>query len=175
MANRRTAPGDRFGKLVVIGYRERDTNGSRVEVECDCGNRKVLALRNLRSGATTDCADRSKHPNPRALDDCQINTWHKRLVTEYGPARTHPCAFCGVITDGNVWAYRHSSSEARSQLVGKDRGQVFAPGLEHYFVLCRSHHHRFDEAHRNVAVSGFMSLPHIAMAAAYRPTYERLT
>lgn len=171
MAARATTPGDRYGQLVVIDYAPGDSNGSRVEVQCDCGNRKVLALRNLRSGATTHCADRKSHPHYPV--DCEISTAHGRVVRTYGPASSHPCALCGK--PGFDWSYRQNSPTERSQLTGRDRGQVFSVDPEDYWVLCRAHHSRFDAAHARVSVQGFLSLPHVAFAAAYRPVYNPLS
>ncbi|WP_155054542.1 hypothetical protein [Streptomyces blattellae] len=52
MANRAQAtPGARFGRLTVVGEPTRGAN-SRIEVRCDCGSEKTIALRAL--GTTTN-------------------------------------------------------------------------------------------------------------------------
>lgn len=171
-------PGDRFAQLVLLKYLEPDKSGSRALFECDCGNRKELALRNVVAGRTKNCADRSKHASPRkgsTVADMSANTWHKRLVATYGSASRFPCAFCGVKSRANRWCYRHGSYEERTQLAGKDRGQVFATDdARHYFVLCQKHHRAFDEAHRQQTPHGGISLPHVAFAMAFQPDYQVL-
>ena len=48
--------GQRFGKLTVIGREENSKHGNaRWLCLCDCGNKKIIAAGNLRSGHTQSC------------------------------------------------------------------------------------------------------------------------
>ncbi len=50
------APGERFGRLVVIEESLAGTNGHRrMECLCDCGRRKAIALYSLTAGLTKSC------------------------------------------------------------------------------------------------------------------------
>ncbi len=79
---------------------------------------------------------------------------------------------CEHVGEGNAWAYRHNSSEARSQLAGKDRGQVYSIHPGDYVVMCRRHHTRFDRAHARTTPLGTLSLAHVALAEAFTPDYD---
>lgn len=175
---RKHRPGDRFGELVLLEHLPSESGPrTRGLFRCDCGGEKALNINNVAASRIVNCADREVHPDPRAAVDGNVsaNTWHKMLVGKYGPARSLPCAMCGSEGPSNRWAYRHSSYEERTQLAGKDRGQVFATDdPSHYFVLCGRHHRGFDDAHRSHTAKGSRSLPHIALAMAFRPSYEEV-
>ena len=52
--NFRDVDGDRFGRLVVLGYAGKDRY-SRWYCECDCGNVVSVNIANLMSGTTKSC------------------------------------------------------------------------------------------------------------------------
>lgn len=54
--------GDRYDSLRLLRYVEPTPSGTRGEWVCDCGMTKVIAIRNVRSGAVTHCANRAAHP-----------------------------------------------------------------------------------------------------------------
>jgi hypothetical protein len=47
--------GTRFGRLVIIGEAPRKSGRICVAVECDCGTKKEVQLRNLQHGITRSC------------------------------------------------------------------------------------------------------------------------
>lgn len=60
---RKRTPGEVFGELTFLAYDGRTAHGDSYGLWlCGCGREKRLAVRNVTSGATTNCADRSKHP-----------------------------------------------------------------------------------------------------------------
>lgn len=164
---RKLQPGARFGQLVLIEYVEPTPSGSMASWECDCGNRKAIAVRNVtRADGQRHCADWSNHPHPQSSGAVITSGGrHQQLRIRYGSASSHPCIACGKVGRGNDYAYLHSSGEERSQLVGKDRGQTFALEDEAYAVLCRGHHMALDRAHRSLVALGAVSGPHVALAA----------
>jgi hypothetical protein len=71
----------RFGKLIVISYAERDyLQRCRWLCKCDCGKEKIVDSGNLRSGHTTSCgcstieAVLQRHKNTRILKGLDENT-----------------------------------------------------------------------------------------------------
>ncbi len=156
------APSDRFGALVLVAYVGRDSGGTRAEFLCDCGQTKTLRLGNVTSGATTDCADRAAHPDPRSKGrQIAYGTAHHRVTAQRGRAREHPCALCG--DQAEHWAYAHGDHDQRADLAGKDAGRPFSPEPAHYLPACRPCHARWDNARR--ATGGGLSLAHVALRA----------
>jgi hypothetical protein len=146
--------------------------GSNALWECDCGNSKVIRVANVTQGKVTHCSDWTQHRHHMDPGETlSANAWHRKLSRHLGGAGTLPCALCGAVSDSNEWAYRHSSYEARCQLEGKDRGQVYSLDEGDYWVLCRSHHRRWDSGHSRTVAKGSLSLPHIALSMAYNPDY----
>ena len=170
---RKWETGQRFGELTLVAYTDPSPSGdSRAAFDCDCGTRgKVLRLNNVVRGATTTCADRSRHGDYRSRgESVTAGTRHKQLTARHGSPSTRPCVMCGSIGRGNDWAYRHSSFEERCQLTGKDRGQVYSLDDADYWVMCRRHHMRWDDTHRRTVPKGLVSGPHVALALAFSPT-----
>jgi len=48
-------PGERFGRLLVLGSAPRRGNNRMVAVRCDCGNEKAVSAWALRSSSTRSC------------------------------------------------------------------------------------------------------------------------
>lgn len=173
---RRYTVGHRFDDttLTLLAHIPADQRtGTYVLVRCDCGNNRELQLRYVASRRTRNCSDRTRHRDSRKVTDPSYSTIHQQLTKTWGTAKALPCAFCAHVGEGNQWSYRYSSYEARSALGNKkDRGRVFSVDLGDYWVLCRSHHQRFDRRHRATVPSGQLSLAHIALAMAYQPDYQ---
>lgn len=50
------APGERFGRLVVLGLEDRDAYANRtLQVQCDCGAVAMVRASNLTSGNQQSC------------------------------------------------------------------------------------------------------------------------
>src|SRR3990167_10338977 len=47
--------GERYGKLEMIAEVQSSTRQRRVLCKCECGNKKVIELRNIRGGYTKSC------------------------------------------------------------------------------------------------------------------------
>lgn len=171
---RKYQPGQAFGDLTLVRYAGKTTGGNQLATfDCSCGGQTTVSLHNVVAGKTTDCADRSVHPNPRrAGEHAQIGSVHHLMGRELGSARTKPCWQCGLVSDGNCWAFRHSSYEARTQWAGKQRGQVYSVDPRDYAVMCRRCHHAWDVGVERTVTKGALSLPHIAFGMAYVPDYD---
>lgn len=71
MSNRIDLAGQRFGRLVVVGFgyskRRKSGHGRRAfwDCECDCGNLCTVESYCLRSGATQSCGCLAKDSHPR--------------------------------------------------------------------------------------------------------------
>jgi hypothetical protein len=144
-------PGDRFGELVLIQRTKPDGSRNYFGVwACDCGSTKTIAIRNVVQGKTINCADRSKHPDPRwrAL---RYKPWHDWLANNYGNAREKPCAFCGAMTAHSGWAYVHGGADDRelTDETRKDAGKAYIMDASLYVVLCKRCHGAYDRAWAN--------------------------
>lgn len=156
-------PGDRWGSLTLT---ERLEDHTRAVFACDCGNSKELSLRNVVAGRTTNCADRSRHPNPRRVERPTYATAHYRVTQERGPANTHPCAGgCGE--QASHWAYRHSDLDQLVEEHGREAGSVYSANPDHYAPLCRACHHRWDKARAGQAPRHGLSLAHVVFGQVY--------
>jgi hypothetical protein len=143
---RKYKPGDRFESLVLV-ERLAGPGDARAVFRCDCGTLKELKLGNVTSGATTNCADRSQHRDPRLVDMPAYGTAHKRVTRAKGPARAYTCAATGCDRQANDWAYRHGAVAPLVQRHGtKDDGKPYADDPELYVPLCRAHHQAWDAA-----------------------------
>lgn len=143
---------------------------------CSCGHAKVARIGNVSARRTRTCGAQDRHPdNGRtAGEHIGIGARHLQLTERYGPASAWPCALCGDRGEDHHWSYRHSSSEARCQYAGHDRGQIYSLDDADYWALCRPCHARWDAAHERHAAAlspGTLSLPHVVLAAAYDPGY----
>jgi hypothetical protein len=130
---------------------------------CQCGEHKAIRLGNVTQGIVTNCADRTMHPHPRVKDEVTNHTAHQRMSKALGPAATKPCAVCGVVGKGNQHAYRHGDPDQRADESGKEAGQMYSLDPKHYWVLCKSHHARYDAGHRRFTPKGMLSGLHVAL------------
>jgi hypothetical protein len=164
-------PGDRFAELVIVerlGERNRST---WVRCGCDCGNVRDLKLSNLTSGVTTNCADRSKHPDPRSKGETvSYSGAHNRVKLQRGSASLHPCRFCGG--QAEQWAYSHAGVSEQRDSHGKEKGKPYSPHVACYYPTCRGCHRRFDQARARLP-EGTTSLAHHALWLA--TTAEEVT
>lgn len=160
---RKYKPGQRFGNLTLVQYIEHDSSGSRALFACDCSTVKALAVRNVVSRATSNCADRTQHPDPRVRDVVSYSGAHERLRKARGDASNYDCAAIECTLRGSGWAYLHGSTSPLSESEKRDSGPyVLDPTM--YAPLCRHHHERWDRAHRgqtNGNPAG-VSLAHVA-------------
>lgn len=142
---RKFAPGDRFGSLVLVAYDGRTKHGDTMALfDCDCRARKRVRLGNVTSGATTDCADRENHPDPRRVEIPAYHAVHQRIGHERGSASRHPCKRCGEPAE--QWAYLGGDPDAQSDADGKDAGLTYSLDLNQYVPLCRCCHGKYDRA-----------------------------
>ena len=67
MSKKENVFGQKFGKLTIIGDVETDTKTRMVKCKCDCGNEYVGSLKNIKTGATTQCKEcrKNKYKNNR--------------------------------------------------------------------------------------------------------------
>jgi hypothetical protein len=151
--------GARYGSLVVV-ERLAGSKG-RVLVRCDCGNEKVVYGRNLASGLTLNCADRSKHPDPRSKGEAvSYSGAHNRVRLQRGSASLRRCRFCGG--QAEQWAYSHAGLSEQRDSHGKEKGKPYSPHVACYYPTCRGCHRRFDQARARLP-EGATSLAHHAL------------
>lgn len=176
MTKPRYLPGHVFGDYTLVERLGRVGANYRGLFECRCGAIDDKPIHNMAAGYGVTCThDRRAGFGPCYVDNPTINTAHNRHRRVRGRAVLLPCAVCGRVTKGNQWAYRHAAPDERSQVTGKDRGQVFSALPDEYWVLCRRDHARFDRAYERHSFDGLQSLPHIALRLAYDPDYESLS
>jgi hypothetical protein len=144
--------------LVLIERQGWASGSLRVLCRCDCGNEKRLSLSNLANGRTVNCADRSRHPDPRSRDALTYSGAHSRVRLAKGKASAHRCP-CG--RPAEQWAYSHADYDEAHDDEGKDAGRPFSADPAHYLALCRSCHARWDRARRALP-AGVLSLAHVA-------------
>ncbi|MFE9206217.1 hypothetical protein [Micromonospora sp. NPDC007230] len=139
-------PGHRFDDLVLIERRGKVNGSCRVICRCECGNVRDYNLSNLRNGVTTNCADRNRHPDPRARQapPADYDSAHKLVRRLNGRASAHLCR-CGK--QAEQWAYSHADPDVMRDGEGREHGQPFSTDPAHYSPMCRSCHARFDRAH----------------------------
>lgn len=88
-------PGDRFGHLTLV---EKSDQPYKWLVECDCGMRKVIWQKNLRSGATKSCGKcrTSDHRVTHGLSHTLIyNVWNQMRSRCQNP-NDHNFRYCGA-------------------------------------------------------------------------------
>lgn len=152
--------GDRFGSLVILERLGKVNGSQRVLVRCDCGTEKELPLQNLQGGATTNCADRSVHPDPRRKEEPGYHGAHQRVHAAKGKASAHRCSRCGE--QAEQWAFSNGDLGMLREAEGKDAGLAYSLDPEHYEALCRPCHKRFDQRHREIVGDGEgISLLHV--------------
>lgn len=76
--------GERFGRLTVICEVEPKKYGKRCRVrqflcKCDCGNKTIVNMNNLRNGITRSCGCLRKELNKRYIEDCLDKPQQSRL------------------------------------------------------------------------------------------------
>ncbi|MEU4680659.1 hypothetical protein [Micromonospora sp. NPDC023737] len=148
-AQQKYRPGHRFGDLVLV-ERQGWANGTQyVLCRCDCGNDKRAGLQNLARGLVVNCADRSRHPDPRARQEqpSDYDSVHKLVNRVRGSATAHRCR-CGK--QAEQWAYSHADPDVLRDGQGREQGKPFSPNPAHYSPMCRSCHARFDRAHARI-------------------------
>lgn len=161
---RKYKPGQRFGNLTLVHYIEHDSSRSRALFACDCGTVKALALGNVTSGATSNCADRTQHPDPRVRDVVGYARAHERLRKARGDASNYDCAALDCTVRASHWAYLHGSTSPLSEAEKRDSGPYVLDATM-YAPYCRHHHQLWDRAHRaqtNGDAAG-VSLAHVTL------------
>jgi hypothetical protein len=73
-------------------------------------------------------------------------TIHGWLNATLGPASERTCRFCS--RPAAHWAYDHADSDERRDPFGANAARPFSVWVNHYMPLCRSHHTRWDNEHR---------------------------
>lgn len=130
-------------------------------VRCACGTEKVVMGQSLRLGKLKSCGcayrggyGRTHGKGERSSrwkgDNIRYSTAHRRVTSQRGAAREHPCSGCGG--EAQSWAYRGGSSK---ELV-EDRGPGakvkrivrYSPDPADYDPMCWSCHVRKDLAER---------------------------
>lgn len=114
------APGDRFGWLTVLGpTQERYASKPHhvcVEVECDCGTRKIAKRSDLRGGRVVSCGCKKGNRQAPALTKRGTRLASKYRMTQkgadergiefhlpraaYDAMLAQPCAYCGSPATG---------------------------------------------------------------------------
>ena len=98
MATRIDLTGQRFGRLVVIGYADTAKGMARWECLCDCGNKTIVYGNNLRRGYTQSCGC-YRHESEKA-----------RCITHGREPRRLYRIWSGMLSrcgNPNVNAYKH--------------------------------------------------------------------
>ncbi len=177
-------PGQRFGRLVVLSQAPDrfSSNGKgrprrrekMVNVECDCGERRVVFARNLTRGLSTSCGcltiERSrevKRANLNPLPSYEVA--HVRMRKLHGQARERVCP-CGK--QAEQWAYAHTDpDELTGSYVrpsGKVGTMVYSLDPAHYVAMCDACHRHYDVLARRIRRAGIYPrdlFPHAEVSA----------
>jgi len=152
--------GQRFASMTILKH----LPSGRALCKCDCGNEKVMHVKNLVIGMTVNCADRDRHIDPRFQgDSIGYDGAHNRVKGIRGSASGYPCALCGG--PAQQWAYRHSDPDQKIGVYGKGKGRAYSSDPAHYWAACRSCHSRWGAARRRLLSKG-LSLYHAALYLA---------
>lgn len=146
--------GQSFGLLTALHH----VRSGDWLVRCECGTEKVVMGQNLRTGQLKSCGcipRRSMSINGKREassrwkgDRVSYSTAHRRVYSQRGPAREHPCLVCGG--EATSWAYRGDSPKELTE----DRGPKalikrvvrYSPDPDDYDPMCWSCHVRKDLA-----------------------------
>ncbi|CAL9298846.1 hypothetical protein SUDANB148_02976 [Streptomyces sp. SudanB148_2056] len=144
----------------------------RALFKCICGNVREMSINNVRTvrdgkPMVHNCADRTKHPDPRRTSTPAYATVHHRKARLEGPASDHPCWLCGGPAEHH--AFLHGTHDVLADETGREAGLPYSDDPEQLAPLCRSCHGRWDEAKQRTAGDG-LSLAHIALWLATHNT-----
>ncbi|MEV4492713.1 hypothetical protein AB0K04_21670 [Micromonospora coxensis] len=157
---RKHKPGNVYGSLTLVERIE--GSEARALFRCECGNVKALQINNVTRGVTTNCADRTNHPDPRRVELLTYDGAHNRVKALKGSASLYLCR-CGK--QAEQWAYSHADYDERAMIKGREARKPYSINPDHYVPLCRPCHTRFDNAHRRLPIEG-VSLAHVALHLA---------
>jgi len=133
--------GNRYGRLVVIGYANNDKYGTAIwQVVCDCGEKKLVSGHSLRRGATNSCGclwrerrkkswDKSRLPRGEAAFNAKFDQYKRgaaftdRLFEltkkEFREIIQTPCHYCK--NDSKIEKKMSSSNSKYKYVSGVDR------------------------------------------------------
>jgi hypothetical protein len=135
--------GEKYGKLIVIRFIEyrKTPNSSKVpmvECQCDCGNKKVVSLWDVRSGKTKTCGLNHPHYEDRSIPAFNLiynHSYKKRAIKtglefniskdEFRQLTQEKCHYCG--TKPNNISYRGKRGTYKT---GKYLSQYVYNGLD---------------------------------------------
>lgn len=158
MPRRKYQPGPVEGtQLTLLSYDETNTSYGWFKCSCRRKVRKRMAYvfvgypgEQQKHDRTTHCGGPA-HPDKRLTGDPIYNTAHKRMDREFGPAKSHPCAVCGVAGTAQ-WSYMWSSSDPKVQEAGKDKGRVYSINGGDYAPMCKEPcHGNWDRANQAIS------------------------
>lgn len=90
-------PGDKYGRLVVLGDRETEFIHRMVSVRCECGTEFTVRATNVRTGHTTECSVcRRKSAKKKALDSkaAALLAVYRMAMASGGEEAGHVMGFC---------------------------------------------------------------------------------
>lgn len=130
--------GNRYGRWSVTAPApatadHRGKKQFRWHATCDCGVRRVVQAKVLRSGGSTSCGC------SRKLEQVSYAGAHSRVTKARGRASSYPCRDCGA--PAAEWSYDH---EDPAELVDPERGGAHSGDPSHYDPRCHSCHSLFD-------------------------------
>ncbi|MCX4655529.1 hypothetical protein OG249_26990 [Streptomyces microflavus] len=163
------------GRLTLVRRIVGDSD--RAWFECACGGvAKILHIKNVRSGVTQNCAERSFHGDPRAGrfkgEHAAYGTAHHHVAEAKGRAAEHRCIRCS--SPAEHWALLHGEPDIKRDGTGRDAGRPFSINPEQYAPMCRSCHVRWDRAQAKQAGAG-LSLAHRALWLLGNDDVEEVT
>jgi hypothetical protein len=131
--------GQRFDRLVVLGFAEMRSGESIWHCACDCGAQIEARGWSLRSNGTKSCGclHRERVREPRT-DEPTYGAIHSRLAAAKGSARLQRCVDCA--DPAEQWSYDHQDA---GELVSP-LGHPFSTDLSHYDPRCLRCHRAFD-------------------------------
>ena len=87
--------GDKYNRLTAIKFSHRGDHGKQYWLfKCDCGNKKVLCVDNVKNGNTKSCGCLHKEIRIKIIRNWSDNHRHPRFKGGFG-----------ITTDGYVWIF----------------------------------------------------------------------
>jgi len=152
-------PGYRQGALTIVERLPRVRSAAYVLCRYDCGAQKRIAVSGFSSGTLKDCANRERHPRPKAPRLLTHTDAKRNVFAARGVPWQHRCR-CG--TKAKFWTYLHGDPGERMHWSGKYAGRPFSGDPNQYRATCTNCRRRWNEARRRTAPYG-PSLAHIAL------------
>ena len=74
--------GRKFGRLTIVRFSHRKNSNSYWLCKCECGNLKIVAVGNLKSGHTLSCGCLRKEKNTERFENKSLSLTHKEKLSQ---------------------------------------------------------------------------------------------